>query len=140
MTGPVASPLNKKRGNPIMFITGSNHRSRRGFAATGAPRPLQILLLSTILTAPLFAQTSEISGRIVDSSNGVVSGAKVTLTRADTGLRRTTLSSEEGYYHLPLLASGTYDIQAEREGFQRRMRTGVVVETGVNSVVDLQLE
>ncbi|MDQ1468783.1 MAG: hypothetical protein QOJ99_263, partial [Bryobacterales bacterium] len=105
-----------------------------------ARNPLRLLLLTTAFGAPLFAQTSEISGRILDSSKGALAGAKITLTRSETGLRRTTLSSEDGYYHLSLLTAGSYDIKAEREGFQSRTRTGVVVETGVNSVVDLQLE
>jgi outer membrane receptor protein involved in Fe transport len=119
-----------------MFSTPASARS-----VLKAPRnPIRLLLLTTVFGAALFGQTSEISGRILDSSKGALGGAKITLTRADTGLRRTTLSSEDGYYHLSLLAAGTYDIQAEREGFQRKTRAGVVVETGVNSVVDLQLE
>jgi outer membrane receptor protein involved in Fe transport len=112
-----------------MFISGSKRFN-----------PLSLLLLTSVLGTPLVAQTSELSGRILDASKGAVSGATITLTRADTGLRRVTISSDDGYYHLPLLASGSYDIKAEREGFQSRTRSGIVVETGVNSIADLQLE
>ena len=105
-----------------------------------APRHLIRILLTALSAGTLFAQTSEISGRILDASKGALASVKITLTRSDTGLRRTTLSSEEGYYHLPLLSAGSYEIKAEREGFQSRTHTGIIVETGVNSVIDLQLE
>ena len=75
--------------------------------AAPARHSLRLLLLTAAFGGALFGQTSEISGRILDSSKAALAGAKITLTRSDTGLRRTTLSSEDGYYHLALLSAGT---------------------------------
>jgi outer membrane receptor protein involved in Fe transport len=97
-------------------------------------------LFTTILAAGLYGQTAEISGRILDPSRSAVSETKVTLTRTDTGLQRSTVSTGEGYYRFPLLAPGSYEIKAEHIGFQTHARTGIIVETGVISTADLQLE
>jgi hypothetical protein len=63
-------------------------------------RRLSVLLfiLQVVVAADLWAQSSEVSGRIVDASRGTVSGAKVTLTRVETGDTRSENSSAEGYY------------------------------------------
>ncbi len=60
--------------------------------------------------AGLYAQNSEVSGRILDTSKGAVSGAQVTLTRTGTGDRREAVSSAEGYYTFPLLVPGVYEV------------------------------
>src|SRR3954454_15530807 len=88
----------------------------------------------------LMAQTSEVSGRIEDTSQAAVSGAKVTLSRIETGDRRSTLSGQEGYYRFPLLVPGTYELVVEKDNFQTQKRTEIKVETGNISTVDLQLQ
>ena len=97
------------------------------------------LSLPLVVVATLNAQTSKVSGRIQDASKAAVSGARVTLTRVETGDHRQASSSEEGYYNFPLLLPGTYEVKAEKDGFQTETRTGVKVETGSISTVDLDL-
>ena len=97
------------------------------------------LLWLGVATATLDAQTSQVTGRIEDASKAAVSGAKVILTRTETGDRRTTVSSQEGYYNFPLLLPGVYEIQAEGAGLQTQTRTGIQVETGSISTVDFEL-
>jgi hypothetical protein len=103
-------------------------------------RASSVVFITSLFAAALCAQTSEISGRILDPSRSALSGAKVTLTRTDTGYQRSTLSSQEGYYGFPLLAPGSYEIAAERDGFQTQTRAGITVQTGVISTVELQLQ
>src|SRR6202161_2724810 len=98
-----------------------------------------LFILPAVATVSLWAQSSEVSGRIVDSSQAAVSGAKVTLTRIETGDTRTEASSAEGYYTFPLLLPGTYDLKVQRDGFETQSRTGIKVETGVISTVDVAL-
>jgi outer membrane receptor protein involved in Fe transport len=104
-------------------------------------RRLSVLLfiLQAVAAVHLWAQSSEVSGRIVDSSQGAVSGAKVTLTRVETGDARIENSSAEGYYTFPLLLPGTYDLKVQKDGFETENRTGIKVETGVISTVDVAL-
>ena len=89
--------------------------------------------------ASLNAQTSQVSGRIQDSSKAALSGAKVTLTRTETGDHRQVASNQEGYYNFPLLLPGIYEIRVEKDGFETQTRTAIRVETGTASTVDLDL-
>ena len=87
----------------------------------------------------LYGQDSQISGRILDPSQAAVSAATVSLTRADTGDRRETTSSDEGYYTFPLLVAGVYDVSVQKEGFQSETRKGIKVETGQVANIDVAL-
>jgi len=86
-------------------------------------RRLSVLLfiLQVVAAVNLWAQSSEVSGRIVDASQAAVSGAKVTLTRVETGDTRIENSSAEGYYTFPLLLPGTYDLKVQKDGFRPKV-------------------
>jgi hypothetical protein len=98
-----------------------------------------LLMIAVAGVSSLRAQNTEISGRILDSSKAAVSGAAITLTRLETGDRRFAASSADGYYTIPLLLPGNYEIKAAKDGFQTLARTGIQVETGATSTVDLEL-
>ncbi len=87
----------------------------------------------------LYAQDSQVSGRILDPTQAGVSAAAVVLTQADTGDRREASSNAEGYYTFPLLVPGIYDLTVQKEGFQSQTRKSIKVETGEISAVDVTL-
>src|SRR5207249_1980502 len=81
--------------------------------------------------APSFSQTQvlgKISGTITDNSGAVVPGGRVTATNKATGQSQTTTTNEAGYYAFTNLPAGTYDVTAEKEGFQRCANTGVILD------------
>jgi outer membrane receptor protein involved in Fe transport len=97
------------------------------------------LWLVLFAVSSLNAQTSQVSGRIQDSSKAALAAAKVTLTRTETGDHRQVISNEKGYYNFPLLLPGIYEIRVEKQGFETQTRTAIKVETGSVSTVDLDL-
>ena len=73
------------------------------------------MLVAALLAAgarPAPAQTAQITGKITDPSGAVVPGAEISAVNLETGSRRETVSNSEGYYALPLLPPGTYDVRA----------------------------
>ena len=102
----------------------------------------QFVLASSLflLGLPAMAQNAQLEGRVTDASQAIVSEAAITVTRTDSGLKREVLSNEQGLYAVPLLPPGQYQIDVTKEGFKPLTRTGVVLETGTTSTVDLQLE
>jgi hypothetical protein len=54
------------------------------------------------------AQSAQVSGQAVDTSQAAVWGAKIILTRVETGDQRDNSSGNEGYYAFPLLLPGHY--------------------------------
>src|SRR5204862_8151016 len=74
------------------------------------------------LVAILHGQTStgQIDFTVQDSSGGVVPGASITVTGADTGnLARALSTNDSGLAEAPLLRPGTYDVTVSVKGFEK---------------------
>src|SRR5215470_1364493 len=84
--------------------------------------------------------TGTITGTVADQSSAAVPGATVTLKNTDTGISRTTLTSENGKYEALSLPAGTYEISASLAGFRTLLRTGISLKVGQNAVVDFALQ
>jgi len=97
-------------------------------------------LIAMASASRLHAQNSQVSGQILDPSGAAISNASVTLTRAESGDRRIVASGPEGYYAFPLLLPGHYELKVEKDGFQAYVQTGIVVETGAISTINVALE
>ena len=52
-----------------------------------------------------------ITGRVNDPSGAAVSGAKITATSVDRGVAYPTTTNSEGYYNLPNLPIGAYNVK-----------------------------
>ena len=111
------------------------------FAGRGRlPFATLLFVIADVLCAgALFAQDSQVSGRILDTTQGGVGSATALLTRTETGDRRLASSNNEGYYSFPLLLPGVYDLAVQKDGFQSQTRKGIKVETGQISAVDVTL-
>lgn len=101
--------------------------------------PAFAILFGLLASPGLMAQTSEVSGRILDASKAAISAARVTLVRIETVITARRFPSAEGYYSFPLLVPGTYSVTVEKEGFQKQTASGVTVTTGSVSSVDVEL-
>src|SRR5438874_11908676 len=90
-----------------------------------------ILAAIFVLAGMSFGQTQiagTISGTINDASGGVVPGASMTVTNKATGQVAKGITNNVGRYVFTNLPSGTYDVAAEKQGFQRCVNTGVVLD------------
>jgi hypothetical protein len=101
-------------------------------------RWLALVLIAGV--GALLAQTAEITGRLTDSSGAVVPGVRVTAIPIDTGLRRETTSNETGYYTLPNLAPGRYELDIQASGFKPLRRTGITLAVQQVARIDLKLD
>ncbi|MBM3748387.1 MAG: hypothetical protein FJW34_21600, partial [Acidobacteria bacterium] len=81
-----------------------------------------------------------VSGRITDSSGAVVPGARVQLTNRGTAVRTATDTNAEGYFVLPPVAPGVYDVTAASSGFKEARLDAVRLEIGQARTINLQLE
>ena len=97
----------------------------------GLQRAAAALLLCVGLSSPeaLLAQgvTAHVSGVVVDSGGGVVPGATVTITNADTAWRREVVTGVEGRFVFVDVLAGTYGVSAALEGFKTVRRPHVSV-------------
>ncbi len=98
---------------------------------------LTVVLIGGLATA---SAAQELSGYIRDQSGGVLPGATVTATQVGTQLTRTTVTNEQGYYVLPEIPIGEYQVVAELQGFKRHVETGVVVRVNSKMTANATLE
>jgi hypothetical protein len=106
-------------------------------------RALAAALLSSVLAAPAYAQSTaangSIEGIIIDASGGVLPGVTVTISNTDTGTERSVVTNEKGLYRAPLLPLGNYRVVAELQGFKKFEQTGITLSVGEAAVVNVTL-
>ena len=104
---------------------------------------IALFFLSTALLAvPATAQyyRSQISGFVRDASGAVVPGASVVLEIPSKALQRTTSTDNSGFYVVPNLPGGTYQLTVEAKGFKKYLKTGIVLDSAAALAVDAKLE
>ena len=109
-----------------------------GRKAAAIHLPILAMILAGLSVAQT-AGTGAISGTITDSAGAVVSGASVKVTAVNTGETRTTVSSAEGAYIVPLLHPDTYKVEVSKKGFRLSENTTVPVYITETVKLNVQL-
>jgi hypothetical protein len=86
------------------------------------------------------AVAGSISGTVNDPSGSVVPSTRVTVREVNTGLVYRTRTDGKGYYTLPVLPVGRYDLEMQAQGFRTYRRTGIVLDTNAALTLDASLE
>jgi hypothetical protein len=84
------------------------------------------------------AETGQVSGIVTDTSEALVSGAKVSVVSINTGLMRNTTTGSAGEYTITTLKPDTYALAIEYPGFQKYIRQ-VQVLVGSKNYISAQL-
>src|SRR5262245_1176187 len=102
---------------------------------------LRSLALVFLLCGTIWGQaTSQISGLVRDQSGAVLPGVQVTATQTETGIVRTTITNETGFYAFPSLALGSYRLEASLPGFRTFLQSGILLQVNANPVINPVLE
>src|SRR6202166_2928591 len=90
--------------------------------------------------SPLNAQTTNASltGRITDSSKGVVPNAKVVAINTGTRIHYETVTNATGSYYVTDLPPGTYRIEVEKVGFKAVIKSDLVLH--VQDALEINFE
>src|SRR5262245_28705245 len=84
---------------------------------------LAIATVIGMIPAGVGAQsTGSIAGIISDESGAVLPGVTLEVSNIATGQLRTAITGVDGYYAIPLLQPGTYDVKATLAGFKPMIR------------------
>ena len=103
-------------------------------------RCLSLLVLFLIAGVGLFAQTSSLSGTVVDPSAALIPGADVVVKSANTGAIFRTVSSGDGAFTVPALSTGDYSVTVTAKGFKQAQVQAVHLDVGVPATVQVTLE
>ncbi len=110
-----------------------------------AGRLLASLLLFSVLglyPVQLSAQevTAAVNGIVTDPSGGAIAGAKVTAKDLDRGSVFPTSTDGSGFYNLPRLPVGRYEVRVENQGFQTAIKPEVVLQLNQNARIDFAMQ
>lgn len=109
----------------------------------GLVHVIALLLTLAGVTTGVTAQSGPagaLNGRIVDESRSAVPGVAVAAVNSATNDSRVGVTNREGFYTLPALPPGTYELTFQLDGFKSVRRQGVLVEAAVPRTIDVVLE
>ena len=81
-----------------------------------------------------------ISGTVKDPAGKVVPGAAIEVHETSTGAVQKTRTDSKGYYVLPTLPVGRYEVDIQAAGFSVYQRKDIVLDTDASLSVDATLE
>jgi outer membrane receptor for ferrienterochelin and colicin len=83
---------------------------------------------------------AQLSGIVQDNSGGAVAKAAISLTQVDTNRTHTATSDVSGYYVLPNLPPGNYELKVTYPGFATYLQKGIVLTVGQTATVNVTLQ
>jgi len=114
-----------------------------GTSGTGTTRGIVVALALFCSAAPLSAQspnTAALVVSVVDQSEAVVPGARVTVVDRTTGRTREAVSGANGSATIPALPAGsTYTVSVARTGFTSEEVREIVLRGGETATVRVRL-
>jgi hypothetical protein len=92
---------------------------------------LATLALLALVSSSSWAQTGgtgSIQGTVTDPAGAVVTGASVTATNSETALQTTIVTTDAGFFVVPLLKPGVYTVTVTASGFKTLRQEHVIVD------------
>jgi hypothetical protein len=100
------------------------------------------LCAALTLNTPLFAQagSSSLTGKVMDSTGGVLVGATVRAVNNSTNVAYPTRTNESGLYKLSSLPPGTYEVTVVHQGFAKSVRPDVELHVADEVSIDFDMK
>ncbi len=99
-----------------------------------------LLLLAFTLCASAQTVTGTLSGTVTDTAGAVVPDVEVVAKGVETGATRATRTNAEGYFNMPFLPLGSYDVTVGVKGFKKITKNSVLIELNKTTVSNFKLE
>lgn len=99
-----------------------------------------LFCLALSISASAQVTGGTISGTVTDPAGSPVPGSHVTITNLSKGETRTATTNDTGFYSVPNLVPGNYDVMVSTAGFATAIQKNLVIEVGQEVVVPIQLK
>jgi len=83
---------------------------------------------------------AQLNGTVQDTTGRVVAGASVTLRDLGTNGSYNAVCNSNGYYVVPSLSPGQYELTVQYTGFSKYVQTGIALSVGQTATVDVTLK
>jgi Carboxypeptidase regulatory-like domain len=85
------------------------------------------------------AEQGTITGVVTDSSGAAVGGASIVAREVSTRTTSATKTNQDGYYTIPYLAPGTYNVSATAQGYSLQEVSGIHLTVNLSTGVNIKL-
>src|SRR6266446_5258742 len=101
-----------------------------------------ILGFCLVVSLPLHAQVTgaTISGTITDASGGVIVGAEISVRNTATGINRNTTTDSAGFYTVPNLNPGPYEVKVTARGFTTALQSNLTLAVGAQQQLNIPMK
>jgi hypothetical protein len=103
-----------------------------------------VLAVVAILSAQGWTQVgtsfAQLNGTVTAANGGTVAKANVTLRAVETNQVYSATSNDTGFYVVPNLPPGRYELSVELAGFAKSVQTGIVLRVGQTATVNVILK
>lgn len=101
-----------------------------------------ILGFCLMVSLPLHAQVTgaTISGTITDATGGVIAGAEISVRNTDTGIIRNTTADTAGFYTVPNLIPGPYEVKVSAKGFNTAIQSNLTLAVGAQQSLNIPMK
>src|ERR1700724_2266418 len=99
------------------------------------------LLFSPLVLAPVSAQVTgaTMTGTVNDASGVVIPNAQLSIHNVATGEVRAVTTDTAGFYTVPNLLPGRFEITVTSPGFSTEVRSGITLTVGAQQVLNITL-
>src|SRR5882672_8699163 len=101
-----------------------------------------LLAFCNLLSPSLSAQVSggTLSGTVTDASRAAIPNVRVTLTNVATAVARVVATDAAGFYTVPDVLPGSYEMSAASPGFTTQVRTDITINVGASLVLNMVMQ
>jgi hypothetical protein len=113
-----------------------------GISCSGFLGALLVACLATLTPTQTAAQVAgaTLSGLITDSSGAAIADATVSTKNVATGEVREVVTNGEGFYSVPNLLPGAYDLTVTAKQFQKTVQRGITLTVGAQQALNISLK
>src|SRR5436309_1519244 len=98
-----------------------------------------VLMFANSAFAQAVIAVAQLNGTARDTSGSVVANASVSLRNLDTNRTYTSTSDASGYYIVPNLPPGSYELDVTYTGFEPFLQPGIQLRVGQTATLDVTL-
>jgi len=99
-------------------------------------------VLCFFASAPVYAQVTgaTLSGTVTDASGGAVAGAQVSVRNTATGIATDTTTDSAGFYTVPNLIPGPYEVRVTAKGFTTAVQSNLALAVGQQQSLNMPMK
>src|SRR5713226_4881169 len=101
-----------------------------------------ILGFCLMVSIPLRAQVvgATLSGTVTDASGGVIPNAQIRATNTATGVSREAIADSAGFYLIPNLLPGSYEVRVSAKGFSTVAQSNLTLAVGAQQLLNFPMK